>query len=177
MATDTGRGMACFGFHYDAFIRIQMVTSPPAAYLRLSSTIYAISDESQVKTREVGCDIGGVFFFGKRSAYRPGFIAVLGADFFATVSCRNGSLDPATGAGQFIHGVNGCIEGMPLIDPRRRHGEEWTRMSCDTVCSERHRYDPHNLFCHTFWLLNVNGEMLERLDLKLVAEGHLGRLS
>jgi hypothetical protein len=41
------------------------------------------------------------------------------------------------------------------------------------MCEIKKKYDPHNLFRHTFWPLDVNGEMLEQLDLKLVAEGRL----
>ena len=47
-------------------------------------------------------------------------------------------------------------------------GTNWTRM-----CGIKKEYDPHNLFRHTFWPLDVNGEVLEQLDLKLIAEGRL----
>jgi hypothetical protein len=41
------------------------------------------------------------------------------------------------------------------------------------MCEIKKKYDSHNLFRHTFWPLDVDGEMLEPLDLKLVAEGRL----
>ena len=47
-------------------------------------------------------------------------------------------------------------------------GDNWARL-----CEIKKEYDPTNLFRNTFWPLDATGEVLQQLDLRLVAEGRL----